>query len=294
LEKYKCECEKGYEATSDPEVCTPVMCGQPPMIDHTFTTSQLDKLSYPDTASYTCDVGGTFTGKVDGGITFVVECKADGSFGGQKECKPMECGDLPTVSHGSTKDKALTYKEKATYKCDKGYSVGGDITGTTEFPIECTSSGDYTAPMDCSPILCGMTPRAFNADYKSQEVHFSDAPVAYSCIEGYTLDGEVGGEKEWDVKCLDTGDFEGMKKCKVVTCGMPPEVDNSMAAPAIEFSYGQTLEIFCDEGYTVNTIPSGKSSFRIRCGSDVWGGRSGHRCSECKNLRRRGPDHRNS
>merc|ERR1719329_628973 len=157
---YHCECSEGYEnaaADSGLDSCVAKTCEDTPSVEHASPTD-LPKLTYRDTLTYTCETGYSLDGTVSGAISFTAECTADTSITGVEECRPVECGATASVERATVDKTTLVFPEEAVYTCETGYTLTGTATGTDSFTTSCTSEGIITETMECKPISCGKPP----------------------------------------------------------------------------------------------------------------------------------------
>jgi len=266
---YSCSCHDGYENPEKEEngldSCVPKTCDPPPAVDFAKPTD-LPKMTYKDTLTYTCEVGYTLDGTITGKIFFVAECGADQTVSGVEECKPVECGETSAVEHAVVDKTSLVFPEEAKYTCEEGYTLTGTATGTVAFKSQCKADAVITDPLACLPVVCGTPPNVAHAE-STGDMQVYDNEATYNCVHGYTTTGESGGTTQFTIKCLANGEFEGLEKCMPVKCGSVPSVEHAEMTH-ITFEYPEQTEIVCDMGYTIDQDPDGESTFIAKCESD--------------------------
>jgi hypothetical protein len=269
---YNCECNDGYEVTtteSGLEECSPVVCGNPPAIEHSSTGAAGEKLGFPDVAEYTCGAGYTLDGKATGEVNFEVSCDADKSFGGKKECKPVDCGKLPTLKNAEASKEDLKFPDEARYTCAKGHET---VNGKEAFAVSCADDGQFTEMLEgCFPVVCGRPDSKLFSAFNAVVLTFQDK-VTYTCNEGYTITGKADGAPDFSMECFGDKSIKEeedpkFEECHCSKCGSdkpkafggqcPPESDACSAlvdGPGCYSSAQSTCD--CESGQTMfkNTV----------------------------------------
>jgi hypothetical protein len=270
IEKYKCDCATGYENEIREEdgldSCIAVVCGAPPSVEHAHCAEEGLKLSFTDTAAYTCDAGYSVDGTALGKIGFDIECQADMTFTATKECKAIDCGAVPTVNHTTSDVTSLKFPEQAKYTCEEGYALGGLASGSKTFSVSCTAQGVITETEACLPVACGVPPEVALATNPTEPVHFGQS-VKYDCQECHSTTGEHGGPGHFSIDCGKDGNFTAPEQCMPNTCGSPPTVKYALV-PDSEYVCGDQLEIVCDAGYTTDGEALGAAHYVASCGKE--------------------------
>jgi hypothetical protein len=195
----------------------------------------------------------------------------------------------------------IVFGQKVSYKCDVGFSVGGEQGAPTSYDVECLSSGGFTSPSpdlecinvnDCEGHTCG--PFGTCVDL------IGPAP-AYTCDcqYGYIIKEDGDGEKHCGQKdeckgadcgmgvckdligtytCICPGGYyvgvgdDDMKTCLPVMCSeLTPVVEHSKlqtshSGPVL---FPKTLTYKCDSGYSMDGTPAqSRRSFQVQCKSD--------------------------
>jgi len=275
LLEYKCKCTEGYEnveTSNGHDSCAPVMCSALPVKEHAHSRLQTQKLTYGQSALYTCDDGYTLDGTVSGKKTFKVECTAQATNSGlENDCMPVQCESGKDVKHAEVVgEKQVRYGEAVLYQCDVGTTTNGQVAGSSNFSVPCLTTGKLGVYESCELITCGPALQASFATsaVASAEVLYDEA-VAYTCVEGYSLDGSASGGKAFDATCGEDGLFKGMKSCEAVTCGNLSDSDMRLAQYSFgEFRYPVVIPVVCDAGATVDADADGESTFYVQCGAE--------------------------
>jgi len=297
---------------SKTEQCLPKECGQPTDYVNVLYSSTKDEgiIRYPMNTEVICRDGYTVGGDPTGEPTFTVRCTSAGVFAkyDERKCEPVRCGPVPamdnaTLSKIKTPDSSrpggnINYEEKAVYKCDAGFTTGGEYNAPTIFNVECLPSGQMSAPTpnnqcrnvnDCEQHTCGP---------KGRCIDLIGAAPAYTCEcdFGFEIQTNDAGEKHCGNKddcqgkgcgvgtCKDLiGDYtcicpsghyigfgeDGSKTCLAVRClPVTPTISNgvmlSSHTGAVDFP--TTLRYRCYEGYSVDgTVSESMRTFQAQC-----------------------------
>lgn len=270
-----CQADKSFTPVPN---CKPVSCGRPPKRNN----AELDKTGevvFKDKIRYTCAEGFSTDGSlIPDTKSYGAECLETGAFTDFMECQPVICGSPKGLAFSSVSATLLTFKQKATYTCLEGYSTDGSTkTSMFSFDAECQSDGSFLrgAP-GCQPVNCGSAPNVANAiaELTEGDVVFPSL-LSYSCLEGYSLDGKITGERVFTMKCDADGKFSGKKKCLNVACGEPPAPPNAMMVGGSdqEGVFGELFVYRCKKGYALEPLPTdleiippgGDKTFRVTC-----------------------------
>merc|ERR1719443_2106044 len=269
LLKYECKCDEGYknkETENGRDSCEPKMCGSPTEIENARTIKAEMKIWYPQTVPYVCNTGYSTSGKVDGDISFETSCTADASFSEGKECKPVECGAPIEVDNAKCDAKELKYPEKATYKCDEGYTISGEADSSAKFTVSCTAAGTISDTSECLPVNCGVPPSVQFALFDTNAVVYKQK-AKYECIKGHTTTGEADGKTSFMIECGANGKFEDPDHCMPIRCGEPKSVKHGLVPMGV-YTFDQNYQVICNAGYTMSGDPDGESTFIVTCGSE--------------------------
>jgi hypothetical protein len=175
------------------------------------------------------------------------------------DCLANKCGAPPHVENASTAQTESVYFDSAAveYACVSGYSLDGSSDGYHDFEISCLANKSFETAPTCFPVKCGRAPSVENTEStnSSKLFVFPEKLPTYKCIEGFSLDGDASAEKQFDVECLPTGDFLGLKQCVRVSCPTT-DVDIGNNSNSEEFvnsggKFGDIVQITCDSGYAL-------------------------------------------
>lgn len=206
--------------------------------DHDGQT--LTSLVFPQIAKFVCKSGYSKTGKLGSELTtVVVTCQADGSIlypaqcvnnddclSTENACSPNgQCVDneSPTGTHlddfhcEPDSGFAESIKVDGTRWCknipdcpDGACAPGGCEDLVNDYECHCPlgyyqgENTEENLAHDCLPVECGAPPSMQHASAgTSASVFYDSPPVAYSCDDGYTLDGVAAGENTFSVGCRD-------------------------------------------------------------------------------------------
>jgi len=199
-----------------------------------------------------------------------------------------------------TKGGNLNYEEKAVYKCDEGFTTGGEWDAPTEFRYECLPSGELSGPSpenqcrnvnDCERHTCGK---------KGVCVDLVGPAPAYTCQcdHGYEIQTAANGEKfcgnvddcqgkdcgqgvcedlVGDYTChCSSGYYIGLvgeqKTCVPVECAADtPSVENGrmLSTHSGAVTFPATLRYKCDVGYSTDgSVVDDARKFQAQCESD--------------------------
>jgi len=277
------------------QACTAVSCGLPPLLGNASSTSA--EVFYPLQAGYSCKIGYTMNGTVEGADSFQLDCQENGTFSRAPLCHPVSCGPLLSVNHSRLLsevqvDPDVTFPSVLEYKCDSGYSTDKTaISGAAMFAVSCLPTGHFGVPPQCMNI---------------------DDCVGHSCgpyghcvdkLNNYTCECESGYEVARDENtselvcgnindcglracgnegtCIDlVNDYtcecergfeqtipDGDKVCTRVECEGAPLVDHA-TVPEMKAVFETLLEYTCDAGYSTNGLVKGDTSFSVQCLAD--------------------------
>jgi len=267
---------------------------------------ELTSLVFPEIAKFVCEPGYSKTGELGSQLTtIVVTCQADGSLlypaqcvnnndclSPDNACSPNgQCADneTPTGSHlddfHCECDSGFTQaiKEggikwcKNIPDCPEGACApGGCADLVNDYECHCPLGyyqGENTEEglsRDCLPQECGNPPAVPHASATtSTSVFYDSQPVAYSCGDGYTLDGVAAGEKVFSVACMDSGSFADVPVCEPVSCGEPPEIPSARPSTRNQLVFEETVTYECAEGYSTDgSVDANRRSFVATCSAE--------------------------
>lgn len=271
LFKMACQPDKSFAAFAESSnyteqvampACMPIACPPAlPIVDH--ATVEGGPLFFElNEATYTCEPGYTTSGVADGPTSFEVTCNHIGEFTETAECQPVSCGAPPSVDHASFDSADRVLKESTNYTCEEGYTTDAIAGGCNNFSITCQASGNFTKVGACSPVQCLFPPFFENANYQTDAKVYGEE-FQVMCKAGYKT---AEGKGSFIVKCLKTGKYDDTNSCLPISCGKPSNTSHaSPTAPDVEVVYTESAEFQCDEGYSVNGLPTGETVFTRTC-----------------------------
>jgi hypothetical protein len=185
-------------------------------------------------------------------------------FPSNATCTPVKCGMTQEVEHASNERKALEadYDTKPWhYKCDEGYTLSGVALTLANFSVRCTADAAFSAMQTCKPVSCGALE---SMEYQDASPFTDDLlfpnKVTYTCEEGYSLDHQANGPKDYKVSCEADGKKTSMKECHPVECGKVPQHADADYDKETIFHFTQSAKITCHEGYSLDRRPMRKCS----------------------------------
>lgn len=238
--------------------------------------------------SYNCRPG--FTTDAAGAVVlnaaYTTSCLADGTTG-PEQCVRVSCGEAPSRTHASSDMQGTVahFEQKATFKCDEGYSTDGKpvsaSTGNDQYQMVCSANGVYEAvspAQECVAVTCGSVEklpaiRGAKPSKPSEVVTFPHAAV-YECDVGQVGKNEHGKFANTVARrCQPDGTFEPSEGCHPMECdlqkaGLPEHAQLVGAKSAIKF--GEIAEYRCEDGYSLNGFEVGSESnfaFGLKCGA---------------------------
>lgn len=186
-----------------------------------------------DASASTCAAEATCE---DGAAGVVCTCM-EGYSGDGATCLPNDCGAPPAPTNGTVDAPMTTLDNSATYACDVGFDLVGDMTRT------CQADGTWSGsvPMcllgDCGPLV---SPENGTVMATSTRV---GSTATYACNTGYQLVGSAsrtcGSDRTWS---------GSPPTCVLVDCGtLSPPANGTVSAPTT--TYGATATYACAFGY---------------------------------------------
>jgi hypothetical protein len=187
--------------------------------------------------------------------------------------KTYDCNPMPTVSHAESMCKQLNTQDR---NCDIKCEVGFDGVGSRN-SLRCIKQGTFgkllfgelTGFASCLGRSCGLPPIMDKAYVTYEEVRYPNS-AQYFCADGYTMDGTVGGQTKFEMACSYEGTYPAGKfikqdyhVCRPVSCGTFG-VQHSLSLSR-EYFFSESVQIVCEEGYTINGLASGNKAFSVTC-----------------------------
>jgi hypothetical protein len=303
--KFSVECQEDGNFTGMKQ-CVPKVCGELKASDFENTNFKDEgEIHYPMSTEVTCLDGYTTDGAADGNKTFSVECLSSGEFEtfDPKMCKPVSCGKPPEAPNATVISAKgdMVFHDHVTYKCDVGFTTGGEQDSPMTYDVACLGNGGFSSPTpdmicrnvnDCEGHTCG--PFGTCVDL------IGPAPAyTCNCQYGYIIKQDGDGEKHCGNKddckgadcgmgickdligsytCTCPGGYyvglgdNGKKTCLPVMCSeLTPEVKHGKITGAHSgpILFPKTLTYKCDQGYSMDGSPvEARRSFQIQCKAD--------------------------
>ena len=274
-------------------------CGPLPILINAIWNPSSDG----DILQYHCEDGYSFdgysfeiTGEYLGRDT---ECLANGRYTQVRACLPVDdCAGHGCGAFGTCVDLHLDY----TCQCVEGHEMniydGERICGTPQDcgGAQCGSGGvcedlvsdyncichdgwvqevDEAGFKTCERTECGDVPQVDNLMVQAGEsgagfpwtrgkAVFQDV-VEYDCSDGYTTDGQVGGDRSFSISCLaDTTFMPAVTpQCLPVTCVFQPD-ETHAADASYTMNYGSHT-VICAEGHTFDGSAGGDTDMAATC-----------------------------
>jgi hypothetical protein len=214
-----------------------------------------------------CDPGSC----IDQVNAYECDCPLGYRVGNGPSCTPVSCGTPGPVtnahfSDGPTSGAELFYtRSPVEYTCNEGYSLDASPVGETSFNVSCQATGTLEPPETCLPVTCGKAPMPnFTQPSFHEDREFIYLGTgSYTCLQGYTLDGDAAGVRTFEATCQADGLFRGIEVCQPVRCPVP--TTRGMVDPtafganavyndvhAMNFLYPQEMVVTCMAGYEVS------------------------------------------
>ncbi|KAG7326529.1 hypothetical protein KOW79_009930 [Hemibagrus wyckioides] len=236
----------GGEWSHQELTCKVVTCGKPPEIPNSVIVTDHKKeiMEFEDVIEYRCEDGYTLVGNGS------VVCQENGKYSSLPQCEVVTCGKPPEIPNSvivtDHKKEIMEFEDVIEYRCEDGYTLVGSRS------VVCQENGKYSSLLQCKdecpkPVLEGNVVLSDSALLKN---NFPDGSVVIlKCATGYKVD-----EGSSTITCLD-GEWSHQElTCKVVTCGKPPEIPNSVIVTDHKkeiMEFEDVIEYRCEDGYTL-------------------------------------------
>ncbi|XP_078098048.1 C4b-binding protein alpha chain-like [Mustelus asterias] len=218
------------------------VCDQPPQLENGFLSDEfisLHNFSVGIKVSYKCHPGYKFQ---EGGSRRIT-CRENSTWSPLRAvCEPRNCGNPGDLSNGYYNASGTTFGMKATFYCDKGYSIIGRSYRT------CTAAGWDGQVPTCEIVTCPDPPPIANGTVSPPPGEFwtFGSVAKYSCIAGYSLIGED------TITCTATQEWkEHPPRCQVVRCVRPELPENAHMVSGFQsiYSYQDTITYKCNNKF---------------------------------------------
>jgi hypothetical protein len=250
-------------------------CGAPPPVRNAESQCKDGNTKFNPTCNVVCEKGYNGNGTMNH-----LFCERIGKFGqelagewtGMAACVGKQCGVPPHMKHAKTVRSKIRFPEAATYNCLEGF-VTPDKAHS--FNAECDADGHFNLNSShvCEPVKCGKAPKHNGTKEIKGTFHYPQE-TNYSCLTGYTLDGQPGGKTYFHTSCTAHGTFtHGKMGCKIIKCGPVPSlsfttVKHLSTEARDDQHYGDTASYKCMKGYTLTGGPDGPNEFTLTCHLD--------------------------
>jgi hypothetical protein len=250
---YKCACDSGFEEIIG--VDGGRSCQNIPNCPKGIVKDACDPGSCQDLVNdYKCHCPGGYE-----------EAKND-EKGWAHDCMPKSCGKPPNHKHATTgiSTAVVFTSEPVEYNCAPGYTLDGAASGITSFTTRCQADEKFEAAPACVPVACGVPPQKGNAAHRGN-AHVFKEHAHYSCTEGYSVDGKLGGSTDFQVECQADGTYDLHEGCEPIECAVVAPANSALAEGPHMFVFGESATFRCNPGYAVNGKLMGPSSVTTAC-----------------------------
>ena len=251
------ECEVGFELSGQNQLfcdlngewntafprCHAVRCPRP-YIENGHVEGSL--YTYGERVKFICNAGFELVGPL------IVTCQADRQWTFRSYCRPITCRIPPKVPHATYSVTGYKYGDTITYKCRPGYVMAGDASHECRADKSWGDDFPSCRPVECSAI---QVPANGFITFQGDRVESDPTPtftfgnkVRFDCDIGYNLEGPAY------TICQSTGTWsQRTPRCQLISCGEPEAVENAMVH-GTSYSYKDTVEYVCNEGYEMEGV----------------------------------------
>uniref|UniRef100_A0A4W6EL58 CUB and Sushi multiple domains 3 n=1 Tax=Lates calcarifer TaxID=8187 RepID=A0A4W6EL58_LATCA len=210
-------------------------CGDPGTPAH--ASREAGNFKVRSKVRFTCAVGHTLYGSAER------ICFPNGTWSGRQPfCKPVQCGNPGTPSHGRiSRVDGTTFSHSIVYSCMEGYFLTGSPTR------QCLANGTWsgTAP-NCTMITCGDPGIPANGLRFGDDITVSQN-VTFMCQPGYVM---IGGDNTVTRTCTNNSTWSGTMPA-LVTCPTPPPIPNGLLEGSV-LEWGTSVSYSCLPGYELS------------------------------------------
>ncbi|XP_064386457.1 CUB and sushi domain-containing protein 3-like [Halichondria panicea] len=235
--------------TETPTTCPDLTVPTNGVISYNMGTANLRPVD--TVATYTCVTGYTLDGDTtrtcgsDGVWSsfsenlFFLSGSGSGSGSPPNNCYVIDCGDLFDPSNGAVNTSSgTTFMMTATYTCNTGYNLTGDMTRT------CGANGTWSwTALTCDPVDCGSLSDPGNGIVDASNTTLMNT-ATYTCNTGYNLTGDTTRT------CQANGTWSGTAACTPVDCGSLSDPGNGIV-DASNTTFMNTATYNCNTGYNL-------------------------------------------
>ncbi|XP_052784464.1 sushi, von Willebrand factor type A, EGF and pentraxin domain-containing protein 1-like isoform X2 [Mya arenaria] len=240
---------------SDIAECPPVTClpFKLPNNSNFIEVNDQSKNTYMSNITIKCLTGYEMKGNAN------VTCQSNGTWTISPECVPVMCKNytVPPNAHIAEGESPANYfNESITVICDLGYEYA-DSALTTDV---CQSNKNWTTQVSCEPVSCGAFGETIEYAEMSQDGSNYGDNITVTCNTGYVLKGAK------IIQCAENRSWSRAPTCEPINCTQLSEILPKNVAISVgstnPFSYNNTVELVCKEGYETN------SSTSVTCQAD--------------------------
>jgi hypothetical protein len=181
--------------------------------------------------------------------------------------KDYDCGAPPPVANAESTctDGNTKFSTNCAVKCAAGYNGNG-----TSNHLHCEKigkfgqqlAGEWTGMATCAGVQCGLPPAIKHSKTVETVIRYPEV-ATYNCIEGFFT---PGGNATFNADCNTKGffDINMSHVCKAVHCGKAPVLPGTDPLEG-DFNYAEEANYTCMEGYTLDSLPGGRTYFHTVC-----------------------------
>uniref|UniRef100_A0A8B9HTR2 Sushi, von Willebrand factor type A, EGF and pentraxin domain-containing protein 1 n=1 Tax=Astyanax mexicanus TaxID=7994 RepID=A0A8B9HTR2_ASTMX len=237
------QCESNLKWSSEPPICQPVTCGEPPAVDHAEFT--LNNTVYLSTLAYTCVEGYRLQGSGE------LQCESTGEWTSPVPvCTRVECGEPSPLKDAVIKGDNFTLGSQVQYICREGVRSHYEILKQNTFSQGCPKN-IHVIPSRTRKRKQPITRKRFIYSIPLKTCLQRNSPstiMTYACNAGYRLTGKAEricmANKQWS--------NSDPPACVLLTCPTPPDIKHGLYSGSTTFEVGSKVEYMCDEGYELN------------------------------------------
>ena len=214
-------------------MCKRIPCVIPPSIENGMIVSNGLPFVFESVVTYSCSVGFRCVGDC------AIACNSEGLWNSTSvSCDRIICPRLQPLLHGYVTASSYEFNSTVTYTCTDGYILIGE---SKQF---CNGSGQWSGEEPfCQKANCTIVNVANAHSYKSHSG--VSVLVGYRCYTGYKLLGSAIRQ------CKRDGFWDSeLPICQPVNCSIPNKIINGHYIGS-DFSFGHTVQYFCEAGYTL-------------------------------------------
>ncbi|XP_052243009.1 mucin-like protein isoform X1 [Dreissena polymorpha] len=169
--------------------------------------------------------------------SWTVKCEASGNWNltHVSKCELIDCDD-PTPVRGRVNTSETVLNTVVNVSCEEGYELSGSRV------IICQEDGTWSGKAICDPLDCGML-QVSNADVVTYNGTSLGSVARITCNAGFVIQGPTS------VECMAPYGWSATVSCILIEC--PRFHLNNGHVFGNNTTYGASLELNCDSGYTL-------------------------------------------